>query len=367
VKKIAYMLVPAVMSCAILSADEGLVNQRVVTQVLEWSSSVVSYSGKFEYRERNPFYTHSDPEIMARGQTEKVWHATYKRDGPNRLIEGTAKRDDFIDFDGFIGMIGDKVTIYERDVGTCEINGDRKFWGSLWAYIMPMTPECLLGNYNWAISLRDCYSTGPVETFERGDGITVCSFHVPNKIVTRMDIYWDEDTQCAKRIDYVQRTKVDLLPQVLAKWDGDPFDLRFVDSSLEILSYETIDGIVFPTRAHKTFYAADEEASAALGFSPLVDGDEKVDWLLDYYQLPTHATVETDYLLYSCRLNVPIPESEFEIAIPKGVLVLDRSTGEEYVTTGFWGSRSLVVPGVVGILLLLSAIFGYWVYVSKKR
>ena len=361
------MLVPAVLFCADLRADEGVVNQVIVNQVLEWSSSVVSYSGEFEYRERNPFYTDSDPEIMARGQTEKVWHATYKSDGPNRLIEGTGKRGDFVDFDGFIGKIGDKVTIYERDVGTAEINGDSKFWGSLWVSIMPMTPECLLGNYNWAISLRDCYSAGHVQTFDRGNGITVCSFRVPNKKVFAMDVYWDEGAQCAKRIDYVTRPKVDLLPKILAKWDGDPFDLRSVKSSLEILSYETIDGIVFPTSAHKTFYAADEEPSAALGFSPLVDGDDYVDWLLDYYQLPTHATVETDYLLYSCRLNVPIPESEFEISIPKGVLVVDRSTGEEYTTVGFWESRTHVRLAVIAGVFLPLSIFGYWVYVGKRR
>lgn len=340
----------------------------ILEEILYWSLSVKSFSGNIQTQVTTLGHVSSDPDVAEMQLKELHSQYAYKMDGMNRYIEGICRRGEtYIEFDGKMSKIGDRVKTYDQGVNGGQINGGLEIWERPSTGVVPL--EILFGAYDWQTRLVDCYTNGAIQRYDLSASTIVYSFRVSPDSSQALDVYWDMLSSQVQRIDHVKRVDRENA-QKLSQITGRPiFELMALESSMEIILTKSMNGVLIPIEAVITYFTYDRGAVSDLRKEREAGRLDDEGYTIAYLEVPRYAGTRMEVFVHPESVNVPIPKSEFEFEIPYGTIVKDKGRGEIYPLQPWWKfpatprNMAFAAGGVVFLLVIIAGCF----IVFRKR
>ncbi|NLN92581.1 MAG: hypothetical protein GX130_04620 [Candidatus Hydrogenedens sp.] len=211
-------------------------------------------------------------------------------------------------------------------------------------------------------SLRDVLAQGRSRFITKNDHYILS--HSNPQIQSAVDITINKDNFITK-IEWVRRPSVVSEERLMAYWEGDVFDLRRKQTTLELKDYQHINGVSFPGSVIKTRWRVNESAvveSLDLYENEAISKDELEVLLLT---TPVQAVCVQSFSLTNASINEPLSKEDFAIDWPEDVRIFDGQNmpqpGERIpdipAERGLW--FYMAIAGVVGLCILAGIVFYY--------
>jgi len=174
-------------------------------------------------------------------------------------------------------------------------------------------------------SMSEILSDGESYFFEK-NGIRILS-HRNSELQTCVDIYFSDDNLITQ-IDWVMRPDISF-EQLRKSYDGNLFEVRWLNTTLELYNYVHIKGVDFPTFAIKTWWRPSNELIDMINAGQMKLSEvEKWSFAKNMSEFVGQQTVDVD--VENLSINEPIAPSAFSLQFPEGAFVQDEQTGILY-------------------------------------
>lgn len=312
---------------------ESTQTEQVKAAIITWSNSLESFSGSYTLTQINlgqdrisAIQQKLDPESYPKAFYWRVV-LCWEDDNCYFKLESLSGKDDsetHAMYNGIYDFLNQKK---HHPYGVANDSSRTEFpipWG------VYLTPGEIFGHRK-DYTLADVLAAGTTRILER-NGKRILS-HVNREMEKAVDIMLDDNDRITG-IEWVHRPfsyQEDALREV---WNGDLFDLRTKKITLNFLEYSDIDGVVFPSKVEKVWWAMDEAAASSVNAQFEAGQISQYELIAGLYTVPVHESTIQTFQLERALLNVPLSEGDFQINWPDGAKVYDAQ-------------RSLPKPGEI--------------------
>lgn len=345
--------------------DNSVTTEQLKQTVLVWADSLQTFSGEYTLSQTTYEYDHATGQMTEEGYFS--WTVVFRQAQDNYYFKIENDSDEtwkknvhtHTQYNGVQNYYSQPRRVNWSSYGVSDITDEEGMpypWG---VYLMPREIFGERQDY----SLKDVLAQGRSRLITNKNEYIL--WHSNPQIHSAVDISINKDNFITK-IEWVRRPFVVPEERLMVYWEGDVFDLRRKQTTLELKDYQDINGVSFPGSVIKTWWRVNESAvkeSNALYESGAISQDELEVLLLT---TPMEAVCVQYFSLTNATVNEALSEKDFAIDWPKDVRIFDAKNmpqpGERIPDErGLW--FYMAIAGVIGVCILAGVIFYYKRYV----
>jgi len=330
--------------------------QEMRTLILQWSSSVHSFAGKYRLTLDKPDAGQSPAAVY---EIEYRYQDKNRYFRKNPIIAFPSHPDDIMTYALYHDDAALRVeSNTENAPKPATVSLHRKGWDIPWGVYI--TPEELFGEFQ-EVSLAEILSEGSSSILERS-GQRIFS-HINKKNQKNVDIYVDDQNRVS-RIEWVMRLS-NPEEEIRTLWKGDLFDVRRVIRAIEFGETQEINGVPFPVWAERTRWNVRDEDFDALKKELETGKITNLQFAVRLYtELEAFQIEKQVFELFpeSVTINQPLAKDDFRVPVNEGDLVARSEVDEYYAPYKPWYKNPWhpAMIAVYVLITLIAASLGLW-------